>query len=80
MDTFKMIKHHIDNDLLLEKNTTRAEICEQLLGGQHNSEIVTVSKWNNISEFETSEGLKRGKAKEKVLTKERMLELANKSD
>lgn len=74
-----MIKHHIDNDLLLEKKTTRSEICEQLLGGP-DPQIVTVHKWNHIRDFEYAEGQKRGKAKEKVLTKGKMLSIANESD
>ena len=75
MDTFRIIKHHLDNEMLQPRETTREEVMQVLL--QENSSVVTLDKWAKIRDHEISEGQKQGKLKEKVLSKSEMLNLAN---
>jgi len=50
METFRMIKHHMENDLILEKKTTKDEIVQML--GTGSEEIITMDKWEKIRDYE----------------------------
>ena len=50
METFKMLKHHMENDLILEKKTTKDEVIRMLNAEQ--KEIVTMDKWEKIRDYE----------------------------
>ena len=75
METFRIVKHHLDNEMLPEHKTSRDEIFKDLL--QENNSVVTMDKWAKIRDYEIAEGGKQGKLKEKVLSKSGMLNLAN---
>ena len=75
METFRIVKHHLDNEMLPERKTSRDEIFKDLL--QENNSVVTMDKWAKIRDYEIAEGGKQGKLKEKVLSKSGMLNLAN---
>ena len=74
MDTFKIIKHHLENDILPGKQTTTKDVMALLEGGP---DIVTLDKWAKIKEHEISAGRAHGKLKEKILSKSKMIEVAN---
>jgi NADPH-dependent glutamate synthase beta subunit-like oxidoreductase len=76
METFRIIKHHLEGDLLPERLTPREEIVEML--GPDLGEIVTMEKWVKIRDFEIEAGKADGKLKEKILGKAEMLSVANK--
>lgn len=67
METFRMIKHHLEGDLLPEKVTTREEIVQML--GTDLRNIVTMDKWAKIRDYEIEAGKASGKLKEKILDK-----------
>jgi len=50
METFRMIKHHMENDLILEKKTSKDEIVQML--GTGSEEIITMDKWEKIRDYE----------------------------
>ena len=75
METFRMIKHHLEGDLLPEKHTSREEVVEML--GSNLERIVTMDKWVKIRDFEIDAGRVKGKLKEKILDKEEMLKIGN---
>ena len=75
METFRMIKHHLEGDLLPEKHTSREEVVEML--GSNLERIVTMDKWEKIRDFEIDAGRVKGKLKEKILDKEEMLKIGN---
>ena len=68
MDTFRVIKHHLENDVLPAKTLTPDEVKTMLLVDQ-NQMLITLDKWSKIKEFEIAEGQSRGKLKEKIMTK-----------
>ena len=75
METFRMIKHHMENDLILEKKTSKDEIVQML--GTGSEEIITMDKWEKIRDYEIEQGRLAGKLKEKILSKQKMLAIAN---
>ena len=42
METFRMIKHHIDNDMLTEKKTSVEDVLKSI---ETNERIVTYEDW-----------------------------------
>lgn len=54
MDTFRIIKHHLDNEMLPERKTSREEVMSVLL--HDNSSVVTMDKWTKIRDYEIAEG------------------------
>jgi len=50
METFRIIKHHLEGDLLPEKLTTREEVVQIL--GSDLKQIVTMDKWEKIRDYE----------------------------
>lgn len=75
METFRMIKHHLEGDLLPEKHTTRDEVVDML--GSNLGQIVTMDKWDKIRDYEIDVGKAMGKLKEKILDKEQMIRIGN---
>ena len=71
MDTFRIIKHHLECDLLPEKKTS----IEDVKLACKDAEIVTYDDWLKIDEVERRRGSTLGKSREKVLSKEEMLKI-----
>ena len=80
METFRMIKHHLDQDLLPARTTTYEETVNLLKAeeeqGSANLDLVTLEGWQKINDFETKKGEKLGKIREKILNKEEMMDIA----
>ena len=66
MDTFRIIKHHLDNEML---PSTSADITNFIKG----TNIIDSDGWRRIRAKEFSEGEKLGKIKEKILEKDAMM-------
>ena len=75
METFRMIKHHLEGDLLPEKLTSRDEVVSML--GSNLERIITMDKWEKIRDYEIDAGKAKGKLKEKILDKAEMLKIGN---
>lgn len=69
MDTFRVIKHHLECDVLQEKTHSVAEAAEGL-------KCVNMAGWTKVRNHEIAEGAKLNKLKEKILEKETMVKLA----
>ena len=66
MDTFRTIKHHIDNDMLPSTTPDITNLIKE-------SNIIDSDGWRRIRAKEISDGKKLAKIKEKILEKEAMM-------
>lgn len=48
MDTFRVVKHHIDDERLSSSQMSRSEVLDKFFGGDKNDRIVTMDKWYKI--------------------------------
>lgn len=72
VDTFRIIKHHMECDLLQEKKTTIDEVLSAL---PNPDKIVSYEDWKKIDEVERKRGEEIGKSREKILEKDEMLKI-----
>lgn len=73
LETFKMIKHHLENDMLPASPTTTEQVRKMLSGG---STLVDKEGWQRINQEEITRGQALGKKREKILDKREMLTIA----
>lgn len=73
LETFKMIKHHLENDMLPASPTTTEQVRKMLSGG---STLVDKEGWKRINQEEITRGQALGKKREKILDKHEMLAIA----
>lgn len=66
VDTFRIIKHHMECDLLPEKKTSIDEVLQNL---PKNERVVTYQDWLKIDKVEKEAGQAKGKIREKILNK-----------
>ena len=74
METFRMLKHHIEGDLLPERTTSVDEVRDLLNDGEE--QVVDLTGWRRILAEEIKRGIELEKIKEKVLDKGEMLGVA----
>jgi len=70
VETFRIIKHHLECDLLPEKYTSVEEVLKQISIVQ--DKLVDYQEWKKIDKVERERGSKIGKIREKILTKDEM--------
>lgn len=75
IDTFRIIKFHMESDMLPEK-TTSIEDAEKVIAQKTLKDpCVNYTDWLEIDEVERKRGQEVGKTREKILKKEQMLEI-----
>jgi len=75
VDTFRIIKHHLECDLLQEKKYSVDEI-KTMLENAGLSNVVDYESWQSVDKVERERGEVKGKTREKILNKDEMLKLA----
>ena len=75
IDTFRIIKHHLECDLLQEKKYSVDEI-KTMLENAGLSNVVDYESWQSVDTVERERGEFRGKTREKILKKDEMLKIA----
>ena len=75
METFKMLKHHLDTDMLPEKTgsieDTKA-LFKKTEGVAKNFSVIDKENWHTIKEVEIGRGKTLGKVKEKIIERSEM--------
>jgi hypothetical protein len=80
-ETYKVMKAHLDTDVLESKTTSVDEIREMLAGSNGGNDfVVEYNDWLKVDKLERSNGQLVNKKREKVLSKAEMIELASSSD
>jgi len=69
VETFRIIKHHLDCDMLPARSTSPQQVADLLAGHR----TVDYSDWQQIDRVERQRGAEAGKTREKVLCKDEML-------
>ncbi|CDW82125.1 UNKNOWN [Stylonychia lemnae] len=72
VETFRIIKHHMECDDLQEKNTTVEEVLKLIPSDQKSVDFID---WQKIDSVEKKRGEEHGKTREKILVKEDMLKI-----
>ena len=75
VDTFRIIKHHLECDLLQEKKYSVEEI-KGMLANAGLSNVVDYDSWQLVDAVERERGQSAGKTREKILNKDEMLNIA----
>ena len=75
VDTFRIIKHHLECDLLQEKKYSVDEI-KTMLENAGLSNVVDYESWQSVDTVERERGEVKGKTREKILKKDEMLKIA----
>ena len=79
METFKMLKHHMENDELSERTTTLGETQLGLRKpNEDNNSFQVIDKdgWQKVKDEEISRGKGLGKIKEKIVDRAEMFSVA----
>ena len=78
METFKMLKHHMESDMLEGRSTSIAETKELFKKPSENDfRVVEKDNWQKIKDEEISRGEKLGKIKEKIINRTEMFSVAS---
>jgi len=75
VDTFRIIKHHLECDLLPEKKISVEEIKSTLRDLGLSSEVVDYDSWQLVDAVERERGQVAGKSREKILKKDEMMDI-----
>lgn len=80
METFRMLKHHLENDMLPEKTASIDESKALFKTSQTNFQVINKAQWQKIKDCEISRGQKLGKVKEKIVERAEMFNVATESN
>lgn len=73
LETFKMIKHHLELDLLPSSTTSTEQVRKLLHRGQP---LVETDGWRKVNKVEIERGQALNKRREKITDKQEMLDIA----
>ena len=77
MDTFKMLKHHLQNDMIDGKDSSIEDIKAIFKKpSERDFAVIDKANWAKIKEEEISRGKTLGKIKEKIVDRAEMFSVA----
>ena len=76
METFKMLKHHLDNEMLPNKYTSIEDTLSLFQKPSQEFQVIDKTAWSKIKAEEINRGTKMGKIKEKIIDRSEIFSIA----